>query len=116
MSQRKPLRSSLRSVRAKHKASSWAKAVGSQLGAHWEMCQVILLGDGTVGKTSVSIRFTEGQFTNQYKQTIGVDFFLHRLVLPGKDDTVWLDLDRPGHRARSAHKDRDWACRQGRSR
>lgn len=45
--------------------------------------QVILLGDGTVGKSSISLRFTSDQFTNQYKQTIGVDFFLKRLVLPG---------------------------------
>jgi Ras-related protein Rab-28 len=46
--------------------------------------QVIMLGDGTVGKTSIAHRFTEDNFTNQYKQTIGVDFFLKRLILPGQ--------------------------------
>eukprot|EP01029_Cantina_marsupialis_P014827 TRINITY_DN3246_c0_g1_i1.p1 TRINITY_DN3246_c0_g1~~TRINITY_DN3246_c0_g1_i1.p1 ORF type:complete len:248 (-),score=64.15 TRINITY_DN3246_c0_g1_i1:270-944(-) len=50
-----------------------------------EHCQfkVILLGDGAVGKTSVCTRFAGDQFSKQYKQTIGVDFFLKRLELPG---------------------------------
>jgi Ras-related protein Rab-28 len=30
--------------------------------------KVILLGDGTVGKTSVAMRFTNDQFGQQYKQ------------------------------------------------
>eukprot|EP00743_Colponemidia_sp_Colp-15_P001948 GILK01002120.1.p1 GENE.GILK01002120.1~~GILK01002120.1.p1 ORF type:complete len:245 (+),score=40.48 GILK01002120.1:36-737(+) len=45
--------------------------------------KVILLGDGAVGKTSLAMRFTEDQFARQYKQTIGLDFFIKRLVLPG---------------------------------
>jgi len=43
--------------------------------------KVILLGDGAVGKTSVSIRFAEDQFSQQYKQTVGVDFFTKRIEL-----------------------------------
>jgi Ras-related protein Rab-28 len=43
--------------------------------------KVILLGDGAVGKTSISIRFSEDQFSQQYKQTIGVDFFTKRIEL-----------------------------------
>jgi GTPase SAR1 family protein len=46
-------------------------------------CKCILLGDGAVGKTSVALRFTEDYFAAQYKQTIGLDFFMKRLVLPG---------------------------------
>lgn len=46
-------------------------------------CKVILLGDGAVGKTSVALRLTEDHFATQYKQTIGLDFFMKRLVLPG---------------------------------
>jgi GTPase SAR1 family protein len=53
--------------------------------------QVILLGDGTVGKSSICLRFTSDQFTNQYKQTIGVDFFLKRLVLPGTEHRVSIE-------------------------
>jgi Ras-related protein Rab-28 len=44
---------------------------------------VILLGDGAVGKTSIAARFTEDRFAQAYKQTIGLDFFVKRLVLPG---------------------------------
>jgi len=46
--------------------------------------KVIILGDGAVGKTSIANRFTEDVFAQQYKQTIGVDFFIKRLVLPGE--------------------------------
>ncbi|EKX54655.1 hypothetical protein GUITHDRAFT_100130 [Guillardia theta CCMP2712] len=45
--------------------------------------KIILLGDGTVGKTSIAMRFTNDEFGQQYKQTIGVDFMLRRLELPG---------------------------------
>ena len=45
--------------------------------------KVIILGDGAVGKTSIAMRFTEDHFAKAYKQTIGLDFFIKRLVLPG---------------------------------
>lgn len=45
--------------------------------------KVILLGDGATGKTSIAMRFTDDHFAQQYKQTIGVDFFMKRLLLPG---------------------------------
>ncbi|CAK9035944.1 unnamed protein product [Durusdinium trenchii] len=45
--------------------------------------KVILLGDGAVGKTSLATRFCEDHFAKQYKQTIGLDFFVKRVVLPG---------------------------------
>ncbi len=44
---------------------------------------MILLGDGAVGKTSIASRFTDDVFNKVYKQTIGLDFFLKRIVLPG---------------------------------
>ena len=47
------------------------------------MLQVILLGDGTVGKTSICHRFTNDTFQREYKQTIGLDFFLKRFELEG---------------------------------
>ena len=46
--------------------------------------KVILLGDGATGKTSIANRFTDDHFAQQYKQTIGVDFLIKRLVLPGE--------------------------------
>lgn len=45
--------------------------------------KVILLGDGTVGKTSIATRFTQNYFGQSYKQTIGLDFFTKHLKLPG---------------------------------
>ncbi|XP_074085880.1 ras-related protein Rab-28 [Macrotis lagotis] len=53
-----------------------------------EECQdrqlkVVLLGDGTSGKTSLATRFAQEAFGKQYKQTVGLDFFLKRITLPG---------------------------------
>lgn len=45
--------------------------------------KIIVLGDGTVGKTSVCTRFTDDQFGKSYKQTIGCDFYSKHLFLPG---------------------------------
>ncbi|EGB10892.1 hypothetical protein AURANDRAFT_21828 [Aureococcus anophagefferens] len=45
--------------------------------------KVILLGDGAVGKTSIATRFSSDEFTQSYKQTIGLDFFIKHLILPG---------------------------------
>ena len=45
--------------------------------------KVVVLGNGTVGKTSLIMRFCEDYFAKSYKQTIGVDFFVRRLELPG---------------------------------
>ncbi|XP_077790651.1 ras-related protein Rab-28 isoform X2 [Podarcis muralis] len=43
----------------------------------------VVLGDGTSGKTSLATRFAQEAFGKQYKQTIGLDFFLKRITLPG---------------------------------
>eukprot|EP01032_Pedospumella_encystans_P016463 gene16463-18786_t len=44
--------------------------------------KIILLGDGAVGKTSIATRFSEEKFSQNYKQTVGVDFFMKRIHLP----------------------------------
>ena len=44
--------------------------------------KIILLGDGAVGKTSIAKRFSDDQFNQIYKQTVGVDFFIRRLKVP----------------------------------
>jgi len=45
--------------------------------------KIVVLGNGTVGKTSLIMRFCEDYFARSYKQTIGVDFFVKRIELPG---------------------------------
>mmetsp|Transcript_166674 Transcript_166674/g.535181 ORF Transcript_166674/g.535181 Transcript_166674/m.535181 type:complete len:234 (-) Transcript_166674:81-782(-) len=45
--------------------------------------KIIILGDGAVGKTSLATRFCEDHFAKHYKQTIGLDFFVKRVQLPG---------------------------------
>jgi Ras-related protein Rab-28 len=46
--------------------------------------KIILLGDGAVGKTSIATRFSEEKFSQNYKQTVGVDFFMKRINVPRK--------------------------------
>ncbi|KAG7269022.1 hypothetical protein CRUP_010736 [Coryphaenoides rupestris] len=43
----------------------------------------VVIGDGASGKTSLATRFAQEAFGKQYKQTIGLDFFLKRITLPG---------------------------------
>ncbi len=58
--------------------------------------KVILLGDGAVGKTSICMRFAEDKFSQQYKQTVGCDFFIGKVELNCMYDTmssysfIWL--------------------------
>ena len=53
--------------------------------------KVIVMGDGAVGKTSLINRFCQDGFGQSYKQTIGVDFFNKKVVLPG-NVTVTLQI------------------------
>jgi len=40
--------------------------------------KLIIVGDGTVGKSSLTQRFCKGTFTSEYKKTLGVDFLTKR--------------------------------------
>ena len=51
------------------------------------MFQVVVVGDGGVGKSSLIRRYCRGVFTSQYKKTIGVDF-LERVVTLGEGRQV----------------------------
>lgn len=43
--------------------------------------KVVMLGDGAVGKTAITTRFTLGGFEADYKRTIGSDFAIKELDL-----------------------------------
>ena len=45
--------------------------------------KVIVVGDGAVGKTAITIRFAEGRFEEHYKMTIGVDFAIKLIQVAG---------------------------------
>ncbi|XP_058635564.1 uncharacterized protein rab44 [Onychostoma macrolepis] len=51
---------------------------------------VVMVGNSCVGKTSFIRRFHEGQFTEDYRSTIGVDTCVQTLALP--DSTVKLQI------------------------
>jgi len=56
---------------------------GSDDEAEQLVYKVIIMGDGAVGKTSIINRFCQDGFAQSYKQTIGLDFFCKKLILPG---------------------------------
>eukprot|EP00947_MAST-08B_sp_MAST-8B-sp1_P002954 g2954.t1 len=47
------------------------------------VCKLILVGNGSVGKSSIIARFTDDGFGRVYKQTVGLDFFEKLLVIRG---------------------------------
>lgn len=53
-------------------------------------CKLLLVGNGSVGKTSLIARFVENGFTKVYKQTVGLDFFEKKIAF--RDQQVCLQL------------------------
>jgi small GTP-binding protein len=49
-----------------------------------EKCQLLIIGDSTVGKTSLLFRYTEDKFSAQHLATVGIDFFTKDEVFNGK--------------------------------
>eukprot|EP00040_Diaphanoeca_grandis_P004873 m.30445 g.30445 ORF g.30445 m.30445 type:complete len:236 (-) comp16286_c0_seq2:202-909(-) len=47
--------------------------------------KVLIVGNGAVGKSSMIRRYCKGEYTNDYKKTIGVDFLEKKLSLNGED-------------------------------
>ena len=52
--------------------------------------KIVMLGDGAVGKTAMTTRFTQDSFDADYKRTIGADFAVKRLTIPDIDAQVTL--------------------------
>ena len=59
--------------------------------ALFSVSQVVIVGDGGVGKSSLIRRFCQGVFTSAYKKTIGVDF-LEKVVTADNGCQVRLML------------------------
>ena len=52
--------------------------------------QVLIVGNGAVGKSSMIQRYCRGTFTKSYKKTIGVDFLEKQLRVLGEDVRLML--------------------------
>ena len=53
--------------------------------------KILLLGNGSVGKSSIIQRLVDDGFSKQYLQTVGCDFFERRVTLKG-DNTVMMQV------------------------
>ncbi|MFX0045271.1 MAG: Rab family GTPase [Candidatus Hermodarchaeota archaeon] len=54
--------------------------------------KVVMLGDGAVGKTALTTRFTQGRFEADYKRTIGSDFAIKKLEFDDLDANVTIQV------------------------
>ena len=54
--------------------------------------KIVMLGDGAVGKTALTTRFTQEFFDADYKRTIGSDFAIKKLEVPEIDANVTLQV------------------------
>jgi Ras-related protein Rab-2A len=54
--------------------------------------KIVMLGDGAVGKTAMTTRFTQNFFEADYKRTIGSDFAIKRLTIDEIDAQVTLQV------------------------
>ncbi len=52
--------------------------------------KTILIGEGGVGKTSLTVRYTENRFEDDMKMTIGVNFASKKVNIEGTDATLML--------------------------
>jgi small GTP-binding protein len=52
----------------------------------------IVVGDGGVGKTALTLRFSKGFFTEDYKMTIGVDFHVKTIDLETEEGPIRCKL------------------------
>ncbi|MFX1503800.1 MAG: GTP-binding protein, partial [Promethearchaeota archaeon] len=52
----------------------------------------IVVGDGGVGKTALTLRFSKGFFTEDYKMTIGVDFHVKTISIDSVEGTIRAKL------------------------
>lgn len=53
--------------------------------------KLLLIGDGSVGKTTLILKYVEDRFRHKYKPTIGVDLFIKQIRLTDCETklTIW---------------------------
>ncbi|XP_014772441.1 ras-related protein Rab-28 [Octopus bimaculoides] len=61
-----------------------------------ERLKIVIVGDRLTGKTSIATRYTQDNFWKEYKKTMGVDFYLKRIILRGQMNVVLQIWDISG--------------------
>jgi len=56
------------------------------------LLKVIILGDSSVGKTSLMNQYVNKRFSNQYKATIGADFLTKEVVVDDRVVTMQVSI------------------------
>ena len=77
-------------VKGKDNVEKWAKLESKILLRGEYVFKVIEIGDGTVGKTAVKVRFTDNYFKKDLKSTLGVDFGTKTLQCEIPSDDLFL--------------------------
>ncbi|DAZ97081.1 TPA: hypothetical protein N0F65_001265 [Lagenidium giganteum] len=81
----------LRPLQAQHEQAERARQVRVMDCDDFEKTlKVIVVGNGNVGKTSMTTRYAKGRFTGNYKKTIGVDFMEKTVELRDLGETIKL--------------------------
>ncbi|KAL3286782.1 hypothetical protein HHI36_001276 [Cryptolaemus montrouzieri] len=62
----------------------------SSTSGQYEGSQVVIVGNGGVGKSSMIQRYCKGVFTKDYKKTIGVDFLERQIEVDGEEVRLML--------------------------
>lgn len=58
------------------------------------LLKVIILGDSSVGKTSLMNQYVNKRFSNQYKATIGADFLTKEVVVDDRVVTMQVSMTK----------------------
>ena len=53
-------------------------------------CQILIIGDSSVGKTSIISRYTNGTFKEEYLATVGLDYYSKEEIIDGKTINIKL--------------------------
>ena len=53
-------------------------------------CQLLIIGDSSVGKTSLITRYTNGTFKEEYLATVGLDYYSKEEVINNKTINIKL--------------------------
>ena len=66
-----------------------------------EKCQLLIIGDSTVGKTSILSRFANGTFNSNYLATVGLDNFTKDEIIDNKTVRIkiWDTADQERYKA-----------------